>query len=416
MTELDRKGQDPVSVPFTPGMRDNPDELTAYPEEIASDFETPENPTPTEEFTAEWRNASYNCFSSGHKFCREVCPVMQVTRNESWTPTAFHANVVAMDRGRADHRGRRRRLRQLHPVRRLRAALPQHPLHRRLLPVPHPHRRRREGRPRVRGRERGAPAGVAELERPHRRAHPRAGARRDPGQPGARARLVRRAGHPDRRRDRAVRRLRGGVLPHLGPARGGPDPAAGGLRVRADGRAVVLRWPGRRDGVRRPGEAVRPAQPRQLALDRHEAGARARPARLHLVHRGLPEVLRRRLRHRGRARRRAVRRADPRGPADAVGPDRAGDHLPRPLPAQQAQGDLEGAARGAARDPRPGLHRRRPGDPVVLLLRRRWRAADREARAHRGDLGRPGREGQGARGGHPGQRLPLVRAPAQRGG
>ena len=53
----------------------------------------------TEEFVQEWRNAAYNCFSSGHKFCREVCPVMQVERNESWTPTAFHANVVAMEKG-----------------------------------------------------------------------------------------------------------------------------------------------------------------------------------------------------------------------------------------------------------------------------------------------------------------------------
>lgn len=53
----------------------------------------------TEEFVATWRNAAYNCFSSGHKFCREVCPVMQVTRNETWTPTAFHANVVAMEQG-----------------------------------------------------------------------------------------------------------------------------------------------------------------------------------------------------------------------------------------------------------------------------------------------------------------------------
>ncbi|MQA02580.1 MAG: (Fe-S)-binding protein [Streptosporangiales bacterium] len=53
----------------------------------------------TEEFIGEWRNAAYNCFSSGHKFCREVCPVMQVTRNEAWTPTAFHANVVAMEAG-----------------------------------------------------------------------------------------------------------------------------------------------------------------------------------------------------------------------------------------------------------------------------------------------------------------------------
>lgn len=51
------------------------------------------------EFVEEWRDAAYNCFSSGHKFCREVCPVTQVTRNESYTPTAFHANVVAMDEG-----------------------------------------------------------------------------------------------------------------------------------------------------------------------------------------------------------------------------------------------------------------------------------------------------------------------------
>ena len=53
----------------------------------------------TAEFAAEWRNAAYNCYSSGHKFCREVCPVMQVTRDERHTPTAFHANVVAMDEG-----------------------------------------------------------------------------------------------------------------------------------------------------------------------------------------------------------------------------------------------------------------------------------------------------------------------------
>ena len=97
-------------------------------------------------------------------------------------------------------------------------------------------------------------------------------------------------------------------------------------------------------------------------------------------------------------------------------PDRAGDHLPRPLSAQQAQGHLEGAARDPAVDPRPGLHRRRPGDAVVLLLRRRRRAAGREARAHRGDLGRPAREGGRPRGGHPGQRLSLVRAAPRRGG
>ncbi|MEO8291023.1 MAG: (Fe-S)-binding protein [Gaiellaceae bacterium] len=57
------------------------------------------NGAPSEEFLDEWRNAAYNCYSSGHKFCREVCPVMQVTRDEAHTPTAFHANVVAMDKG-----------------------------------------------------------------------------------------------------------------------------------------------------------------------------------------------------------------------------------------------------------------------------------------------------------------------------
>src|SRR5680860_1443442 len=100
MTQLDRHGPtDPVSVPFTPGMRDNPGELTDIPDEIVRELEEPDNPTLTEEFTAHWRNASYNCFSSGHKFCREVCPVMQVTRDEAHTPTAFHANIVAMEMG-----------------------------------------------------------------------------------------------------------------------------------------------------------------------------------------------------------------------------------------------------------------------------------------------------------------------------
>lgn len=52
-----------------------------------------------DELLEEFRDVAYNCFSSGHKFCREVCPVMQVTRDERHTPTAFHANVVAMEKG-----------------------------------------------------------------------------------------------------------------------------------------------------------------------------------------------------------------------------------------------------------------------------------------------------------------------------
>jgi heterodisulfide reductase subunit D len=90
---------DSLSAPFTPGMADNPADLDEYPETIARPLTSRAADARTAEFTERWRNASYNCFSSGHKFCREVCPVMQVTRNESWTPTAFHANVVAMDRG-----------------------------------------------------------------------------------------------------------------------------------------------------------------------------------------------------------------------------------------------------------------------------------------------------------------------------
>jgi heterodisulfide reductase subunit D len=48
------------------------------------------------------RDNAYNCYSSGHKFCREVCPVTQVTRNENHSPTAFHTNLVAMERGHLD--------------------------------------------------------------------------------------------------------------------------------------------------------------------------------------------------------------------------------------------------------------------------------------------------------------------------
>jgi heterodisulfide reductase subunit D len=51
------------------------------------------------DFVKQWRDPAYGCFSSGHKFCRNVCPVMQVTQNENYSPTAFHANIVAMEQG-----------------------------------------------------------------------------------------------------------------------------------------------------------------------------------------------------------------------------------------------------------------------------------------------------------------------------
>lgn len=52
-----------------------------------------------EAFVEQYRDLAYGCFSSGHKFCRNVCPVMGVTRNENHSPTAFHANIVAMEQG-----------------------------------------------------------------------------------------------------------------------------------------------------------------------------------------------------------------------------------------------------------------------------------------------------------------------------
>ena len=92
---------DVLVQPFTPGMQGNPPELAELTrqDEIVPHVLIPVADIKTREFVEEWRNASYNCYSSGHKFCREVCPVMTETRNESWTPTAFHANVVAMERG-----------------------------------------------------------------------------------------------------------------------------------------------------------------------------------------------------------------------------------------------------------------------------------------------------------------------------
>ena len=67
--------------------------MTAPPYDPASDGRL------QADFVEKWRDNAYGCFSSGHKFCREVCPVMQVTRNENHTPTAFHANIVAMEQG-----------------------------------------------------------------------------------------------------------------------------------------------------------------------------------------------------------------------------------------------------------------------------------------------------------------------------
>ena len=194
----------------------------------------------------------------------------------------------------------------------MRAALPEHPVHRRLLPLPHPHGRRRQGGARARRRQRRPPAGLAVLERAHRPAHARAGARRDAGQPGAGPRLG-----------------RGLDIPIGGETILFVDCEAAFYRTSVP-RAVaqMLQMAGYEFGLMGEqwccgGPAAEMGyvdQAKRFArhnldnwrADRHEAGAGARPARLHQLHRGLPEVLRRGVRHRGRARRRGARRAAPR--------------------------------------------------------------------------------------------------------
>ena len=228
MTQVDdprAAPEDALAAPFTPGMADNDEALAEFTDTVAAPVDIQLTDPRTAEFVEQWRNASYNCFSSGHKFCREVCPVMQVTRNESWTPTAFHANVVAMERGEleiadvaADYVNctqcgacelrcpntlftgdfYRFRTRTVDVVKAMRALAVDSGVHQ--------------------------PQWRIWNERTNER-HPRAGARRGRRAPGPGAGLGRRSRPAGRRRDRAVRGLRGRLLPHLGAAGGGPDPA-----------------------------------------------------------------------------------------------------------------------------------------------------------------------------------------------
>jgi heterodisulfide reductase subunit D len=46
-----------------------------------------------------YEDRAWGCMTSRHKFCREPCPVYQVTRNEQHTSYGFHATVAAMSRG-----------------------------------------------------------------------------------------------------------------------------------------------------------------------------------------------------------------------------------------------------------------------------------------------------------------------------
>lgn len=57
---------------------------------------------PQAKVVEEFGEAAFGCFSSRHKFCREVCPVYQVTGNEQHTSYGFHASTVALGMGQAE--------------------------------------------------------------------------------------------------------------------------------------------------------------------------------------------------------------------------------------------------------------------------------------------------------------------------
>ena len=244
------------------------------------------------EFAEKWRDNAYGCFSSGHKFCREVCPVMQVTRNENHTPTAFHASIVAMEKGLVEVEDvaddfvhctqcgacelrcpntlmtgdfYRHRTRTVDVVKAMRALMVE-----------------------TGNEQAGWKLWNERLAEDHN--EPVLGRR--PRAPGAR------------------RGLGDGLdIPIGGETILFVDCEAAfyrtsytrafaqllqlaGVRVRPDARAVVLRRPGGRDGLPGPGAQARDAQRRGLARGRRQADHRPRPARLHRLHRGLPQVLR----------------------------------------------------------------------------------------------------------------------------
>ena len=286
MTDVDQDGSpstDPLLQPFTPGMQGNPPELAELTrnDEIVPQVVIPLADVKTREFVEEWRNASYNCYSSGHKFCREVCPVMTETRNESWTPTAFHANVVAMERGEltiedvaADYVNctqcgacelrcpntlytgdfYRFRTRTVDVVKAARALAVDSGIH-------------QEG-------YRSWNARTA--ERSHEPVLGEVPVGQDTVRDWADGLDIPIGGETILFVDCEAAFYRTSV-----PRAVAQVLRKARLRVRAHGGAVVLRRSRRRDGLRRPGSRVRGAQHGVVAGHRHEADPRARPARLH---------------------------------------------------------------------------------------------------------------------------------------
>ena len=370
----------------------------------------------TAQFLAEWHNGSYNCFSSGHKFCREVCPVVQVTRNESWSPTAFHANVVAMERGHLDVADvaadyvnctqcgacelrcpntlftgdfYRFRTRTVDVVKAMRALAVDQGVHQ-------PAWQRWNASTDERTHE--PVLGDTPVSQEHVRDWadgldlPIGGesilfvdceaAFYRTSVPRAVAQILQRAGYEF------------GLMAEQWCC-GGPAAEMGYTdQARRFAEHNLADW--RATGARRV-----------LVLDPHDYISFTEDypryfgddfdIEVVLVVELFAEMLRRR-------------------PAAPRRPDRAHRHVPRPVPAEQAQGDLARAARDPAGHPRAHVPRRRPGHPVVVLLGCRRRAGHREAGADRGDQRPAHRARRDARRRHARQRLPVVRAPADRGG
>ena len=341
-------------------------------EKEQSDYSSKPPADGQQQFVERWRENGYNCYSSGHKFCREVCPVMQVTRNENHTPTAFMANIIAMDRGLLDIEDvaddyvhcvqcgaceircpntlfvgdfYQARTETVKVVRAARALMVDKGL----------------------DREGWKLWNRLTLELTN---EPVLGTT-DDGQPQGQA---------------YVRNWADGLNIPIGGetimfvdceaafyrtsnTRGHRPGAAEGRRgVRADERTMVLWRSGRGDGLCGAVPHFCRAQCKRLACIGSEAHHRDRTARLHPFHRGLSGLLRRGLRLRGGPDRGTGRGAHQRGQAGPGQADQQDRHLSRPVSTEQAQEHSRGPPLHPEFDSGSDVHRRRPRHPVVVLL------------------------------------------------
>ena len=91
---------DALSEPFTPGAV-QPGGARRVSRDPGRAGAGPLSDPRTREFVEEWRNASYNCFSPAAVLPRGLSGHPGRAQRVS-TPTAFHANVIAMERGELD--------------------------------------------------------------------------------------------------------------------------------------------------------------------------------------------------------------------------------------------------------------------------------------------------------------------------